>query len=340
MNYGGGKILVTGGNGYIGSHTSIKLIEAGYSIVILDNLKNSSISVIDKIKSLTKKDFEFIHGDIRDKNVLKEIFKSNSISTVIHFAGLKAVGESEKRPLHYYENNVLGSITLFQEMEKANINNIVFSSSATVYGDPINPKCKESTSLNPINVYGKTKLNVEKILEDIYKANHNWRIINLRYFNPIGSHESGIIGDNPIGIPNNLMPFISQVAAGEREKLLVFGDDYKTPDGTGRRDYIHVEDLARGHLAALKKIEESDDLCVSINLGTGKSYSVFELIRYFEEVSGVKIPYEVTGRRKGDIAEVYADPSYANKFLNWKADYGLKKMIEDSWRWQKRMSSK
>ena len=323
MNYGGGKILVTGGNGYIGSHTSIKLIEAGYSIVILDNLKNSSISVIDKIKSLTKKDFEFIHGDIRDKNVLKEIFKSNSISTVIHFAGLKAVGESEKRPLHYYENNVLGSITLFQEMEKANINNIVFSSSATVYGDPINPKCKESTSLNPINVYGKTKLNVEKILEDIYKANHNWRIINLRYFNPIGSHESGIIGDNPIGIPNNLMPFISQVAAGEREKLLVFGDDYKTPDGTGRRDYIHVEDLARGHLAALKKIEESEDLCVSINLGTGKSYSVFELIRFYEEVSGVKIPYEVTGRRKGDIAEVYADPSYANKFLNWKADYGF-----------------
>ena len=333
------KILVTGGNGYIGSHTSIKLIEAGYSILIYDNLQNSSFEIIDRIKSLTKKDFEFIQGDIRDKGVLKKIFKNNCISSVIHFAGLKAVGESEENPLDYYDNNVLGSLNLFQEMKLANVKSIVFSSSATVYGDPINPKCKETTPLKPINVYGKTKLIVEKILEDIYKSNPSWRIINLRYFNPIGSHRSGIIGENPTGIPNNLIPFISQVAAGKRDKLLVFGDNYDTPDGTGKRDYIHVEDIARGHIAALNKIEKSIDLFENINLGTGKSYSVFELIKDYEEVSGKRIPYEVTDRRNGDIAEVYADPEYARKFLKWEASYGLRRMIEDSWRWQQNINN-
>ena len=270
---------------------------------------------------------------------MKNIFKNNLISSVIHFAGLKAVGESEKNPLEYYDNNVVGSLNLFQEMKLANVNSIIFSSSATVYGEPLNPKCKETTPLKPINVYGKTKLIVERILEDIHKANPNWKIINLRYFNPIGSHRSGIIGENPTGIPNNLIPFISQVASGKRDKLLVFGDNYNTPDGSGKRDYIHVEDLARGHISALSKIEKSNDLFESINLGTGKSYSVFEIIRVYEEVSGKRIHYEVTNRRKGDIAEVYADPNYAREFLNWEADYGLKRMIEDSWRWQQNINT-
>ena len=329
------SILITGGMGYIGSHTSLKLIDAGYDLILLDNLSNSSLEVKTRISKLTDKEFKYINGDIRDGNILKKIFKEYNVCSVIHFAGLKAVGDSEKYPLEYYENNVLGSINLFKEMSLANIKSLVFSSSATVYGNPRVPFCKEDTPLKPVNVYGKTKLIIEDILRDLKKSDPNWRIINLRYFNPVGAHPSGMIGEDPKGKPNNLMPFISQIAIGRRSKLSVFGGDYNTSDGTGRRDYIHIEDLASAHLAALEKLFKGDDILhMNINLGTGKSYSVMEVIRAFESISSKNIPFEITKRRSGDIAEIYADPTLAKNQLKWTAKYGLEQMCLDTWNWQ------
>ena len=331
----GGKILVTGGTGYIGSHTVVQLIEVGFSVVIFDNLSNSSRSVLDRIVKLTGKHPTFIEGDIRDRAALQNTFKNHSISSVIHFAGLKAVGESEAQPLKYYDNNVSGSVVLFEEMARAGVHTVVFSSSATVYGDPGYEQYREDTPLAPINVYGRTKLIVEDILRDIKKSQPTWRIALLRYFNPVGAHVSGMIGEDPSGVPNNLMPFIAQVAVGKREKLYVFGGDYPTPDGTGRRDYIHVKDLAAGHLAALNRLIDSDnDSPITVNLGTGRPYSVLEMVRAFERASGKPVPFEIVARRAGDLAEYYADPTLAKKILDWEAQLGIDNMCEDTWRWQ------
>ena len=329
------KILVTGGNGYIGSHTIIKLIETGFEVVALDNLSNSRLEGIDRITKLTKKRFQFEEGDIRDRLFLKKIFNDNFISAVIHFAGLKAVSEAEKYPMKYYENNVLGSLILFEEMALARTKKIVFSSSATIYGEHSKNQYDENTPTKPINVYGRTKLIVENMLRDIKSSDKDWEIALLRYFNPIGAHPSGLIGENPADIPNNLLPYIAQVAGGEREKLFVFGDDYSTPDGTGKRDYIHVQDLAEAHLKSLNLLFKNKNELLTLNLGTGKSYSVLEVIKAFEKASGKKVPYEIAKRRKGDIAECYADPSKANRILNWKAERDIYKMCEDAWRWQK-----
>ena len=327
------KILVTGGAGYIGSHTVVQLLNSGKDIVILDNLSNSSLGVVKRIEDLAGKAVEFIEGDIRDRALVRATFEQHAFDSVIHFAGLKAVGESEAFPLKYFDNNVSGSIVLFEEMMRANVNQLIFSSSATVYGNPGSVCYTEDTPLSPINVYGRTKLMVEDILRDLQKANPALRIALLRYFNPVGAHESGRIGENPFGKPNNLMPFMTQVAIGAQEKLMVYGNDYPTPDGTGLRDYIHVEDLAAGHLAALKALEQNAS--ITVNLGTGKPYSVFDMIKAFEEVSGVKIPYEVVARRAGDLSEYYADPTLAKKVLGWEAQLGIDRMCADSWRWQK-----
>ena len=327
------KILVTGGAGYIGSHTVVQLLNSGKEIVILDNLSNSSLGVIKRIEDLTGNAVEFIEGDIRDRALVRVTFEQYAFDSVIHFAGLKAVGESEAFPLKYFDNNVSGSIVLFEEMMRANVNQLIFSSSATVYGNPGSVCYTEETALSPINVYGRTKLMVEDILRDLQKANPALRIALLRYFNPVGAHESGQIGENPFGKPNNLMPFMTQVAIGAQEKLMVYGNDYPTPDGTGLRDYIHVEDLAAGHLAALKALEQNAS--ITVNLGTGKPYSVFDMIKAFEGASGVKIPYEVVTRRAGDLSEYYADPTLAKKVLGWEAQLGIDRMCADSWRWQK-----
>ena len=328
------KILVTGGLGFIGSHTSLKLLENNYEIIILDNLSNSKIQVISRIKKLSKKDFNFIKGDIRDGKLLREIFKNNLIECVIHFAGFKAAGESEKYPLDYYDNNVLGSLILFQEMQLAKVRSIIFSSSASVYGNAPTNKCKEETKLNPISVYGKTKLIIEDILKNLYKSEPNWKIINLRYFNPIGAHYTGILGEDSRDNPTNLIPFITEVALGKKDQLLVFGNDYNTPDGTGKRDYIHIDDLARGHLFALEKLRKESNICADINLGTGKSYSVLEVINAFEIASGKKIPFKITGRREGDIAEICADPTFAKNLLKWEAKFDLNRMCLDVWKWK------
>ena len=328
------KILVTGGLGFIGSHTSVKLLENNYEIIILDNLSNSKIQVISRIKQLVKKDFEFVKGDIRDRETLKNIFKKNRIDSVMHFAGLKAAGESGKYPLEYYENNVVGSLVLFQEMKLANIKSIIFSSSASVYGNTPTIKCNEETQLNPISVYGKTKLIIEDILKDLYKSEPEWKIINLRYFNPIGAHPTGILGEDSKDNPTNLIPFITEVALRKKDQLLVFGDDYNTSDGTGKRDYIHIDDLARGHLYALEKLNQESNICTDINLGTGRSYSVIEVINAFERASGRKIPYKITHRREGDIDEICADPTYASNFINWKAKLELNRMCSDAWKWK------
>ena len=328
------KILITGGLGFIGSHTSLKLLDSNYEIIILDNLSNSKIKVIKKIKKLAKKDFKFIEGDIRDRKLLHKLFKNNLVDSVVHFAGLKAAGESEKYPLDYYDNNVIGSMVLLQEMKKANVKSIIFSSSASVYGNAPTVKCTEETQLNPVSVYGKTKLIIEDMLKNIYKSSPEWKIINLRYFNPIGAHSTGIIGEDYRNKPTNLIPFITDVALGKKEKLLVFGDDYNTNDGTGKRDYIHIEDLARGHLFALEKLSKESNICRDINLGTGKSYSVLEVIKAFETASGKNIPYQIIERREGDIAEICADPTFALKFLGWEAKLDLERMCVDSWRWK------
>lgn len=325
-------ILVTGGTGYIGSHTVVKLIDAGYKVVILDNLSNSNAEVVNRIKSICGLRPNFIEGDIRDRGCLREIFKQYEISSVIHFAGLKAVGESVQNPLMYFDNNVGGSITLFEEMALAGVKKLVFSSSATVYGDPESVPIVETAKLSVTNPYGRSKLFVEEILRDLSIADSEWSIALLRYFNPVGAHPSGLMGEDPSGMPNNLMPFVCQVAVGKRSKLQVFGNDYPTPDGTGVRDYIHVEDLALGHLAALNAMKNRG--VVTVNLGTGRGYSVFELIHAFEKASGKTISFEVSPRRPGDIAACYADPSLAHELLGWKAGFDIDRMCEDAWRWQ------
>ena len=326
------KILVTGGTGYIGSHTVVKLIEAGYKVVILDNLSNSKISVIDRIEKITNKRPLFIEGDIRDKSLLNKLFGDQKIDAVIHFAGLKSVGESVEEPLKYYENNVCGSISLLEAMKNANVTKMVFSSSATVYGEPQELPIKEDHPLNPTNPYGKTKLAVENLLRDLYRSSSSWKIFILRYFNPVGAHQSGLIGEDPNDIPNNLFPYIAKVAAGDIEKLKVFGDDYDTKDGTGVRDYIHVIDLAGGHLKALEKLSESK--CEAINLGTGQGYSVLEIVKVFEKMSNRTINLSITNRRKGDVASCFADPTKAKVFLNWVALNNIDQMCRDSLLWK------
>jgi len=327
------RILVTGGAGYIGSHTCIELIEAGYDLVVLDNLCNSSIESIKRVETLTGTTIPFYKTDILDKDGLREVFKENIIEGVIHFAGLKAVGESVEMPLKYYANNFGGTCNLIDVMTEFGCYIFVFSSSATVYGDPSVVPIREDSKLNAINPYGRSKLMIEQFLQDIFSSSPFWRLGVLRYFNPIGAHSSGLIGEAPNSIPNNLIPFISQVAVGKLKKLNVFGGNYDTPDGTGIRDYIHVTDLAKGHVEALKALEKKSQI-ITVNLGTGIGYSVMEIIKTFEEVSGKKIPYEVVDRRPGDIAKCYADPSYALELLGWKAELDLHQMCEDSWRWQ------
>lgn len=329
------SILVTGGAGFIGSHTVVELQNAGYDVVVLDNLCNASEKSLERIKAITGKAVPFYKADIRDREALEEIFSKESIDSCIHFAGLKAVGESVVKPLEYYDNNIAGTLVLLDVMRKHNCKNIIFSSSATVYGDPafipITEECPKGTCTNP---YGWTKSMLEQIMSDLTVADPEWNVVLLRYFNPIGAHKSGTMGENPNGIPNNLMPYITQVAVGKREELGVFGNDYDTHDGTGVRDYIHVVDLAVGHVKALKKIEEKAGLNI-YNLGTGTGYSVLDVIKNFEEANGVKIPYSIKPRRAGDIATCYADAAKAERELDWKAQYGIREMCEDSWRWQK-----
>jgi UDP-glucose 4-epimerase len=328
-------ILVTGGAGYIGSHTTLLLLEAGYEVVIFDNFCNSSRESIRRVESITGKRATVIEGDIRNKEELREAFRRYPIEAVIHFAGLKAVGESVEQPLKYYDYNVHGTIELCQAMQEAGCKSIVFSSSATVYGDPHTVPIKEDFPLSATNPYGRSKLFIEEILRDLYVSDHDWRIVLLRYFNPVGAHPSGLIGEDPNGIPNNLMPFIAQTAVGKRDHLNVFGDDYDTPDGTGVRDYIHVLDLAQGHLDALKKIDDFEGV-LTVNLGTGKGYSVLEVVKAFEKASGKKVPYVIAPRRSGDIATCYADPTYAKEVLGWEAKRGIDEMCADHWRWQSR----
>ena len=327
-------ILITGGAGYIGSHACVEFLEAGYDIVVLDNLCNSSPASLERVRELTGLDFPFIEGDIRDRAALGKLFRDHDIDAVIHFAGLKAVGESVEKPLLYYENNIAGSVTLFQAMAAAGVRTIVFSSSATVYGDPHAVPIREDFPVGgTTNPYGTSKLFIEKILQDQAIADPAWSIALLRYFNPVGAHKSGRIGEDPRGIPNNLMPYISQVAVGRREHLNVFGNDYPTPDGTGVRDYIHVVDLAQGHVKAVEKLAEGPGVRIW-NLGTGRGYSVVEMAKAFERASGRPVPYQFAPRRPGDIAQCYADPAKAERELGWKARRGLEEMCEDTWRWQ------
>lgn len=327
------NVLVTGGMGYIGSHTCIQMIEAGMTPVIFDNLYNSKKSVLKRVEQVTGVAPSFIEGDIRDKQALVTVMKAHQINAVIHFAGLKAVGESVEKPLEYYDNNVNGTLVLVDAMREVGVKSIVFSSSATVYGDPASVPITEDFPTSATNPYGRSKLMVEECLTDFQKANPDWSVTLLRYFNPVGSHPSGHLGEDPQGIPNNLMPFVSQVAVGRRECLSVFGDDYPTKDGTGVRDYIHVMDLADGHVAALKKVGQKEGLHV-YNLGTGNGYSVLDMVKAFELASGKQVPYQIVERRPGDIAECWADPSKAMRDLEWKADRTLEEMTTDTWRWQ------
>ena len=328
------SILVTGGAGYIGSHTCVELLEAGYEVVVVDNLSNSSELSLSRVKKITGKSLTFYKADLLDRDALVDIFEKEKIDSVIHFAGLKAVGESVAKPLEYYHNNVTGTLVLCDVMRQFGVKSIVFSSSATVYGNPKTVPINEDFPLFATNPYGRTKLMLEEIFRDLYVADNEWRIVLLRYFNPIGAHESALIGEDPKGIPNNLVPYITQVAVGKLEKLSVFGDDYDTHDGTGVRDYIHVVDLADGHVKALDKIKKSSGV-FTYNLGTGVGYSVLDMLKAFAKTVGKEIPYKVIPRREGDIATCYADPSLAGKDLNWKATRDLKDMCEDSWRWQK-----
>ena len=328
------KILVTGGAGYIGSHTCVELLNAGYDVVVMDNLYNASEKAIERVEQITGKKVTFYKTDMLDREGVKKIFDNEKIDAVIHFAGLKAVGESVHKPIEYYHNNMTGTLILCDEMRNHGVKNIIFSSSATVYGNPaqipITEECPKGTPTNP---YGWTKSMLEQVLTDIHTADPEWNVILLRYFNPVGAHESGRIGEEPKGIPNNLMPYISQVAVGKLERLGVFGDDYDTPDGTGVRDYIHVVDLAKGHVKAINYIFSNPGLDV-INLGTGVGYSVLDMVKAFSKACGKEIPYEIKPRRAGDIAMCYADPAKAARVLGWKAEKGLDEMCADSWRWQ------
>ena len=329
------SILVTGGAGYIGSHTVVELLNEGEKVIVVDNFVNSKPEALKAIKKITGKDFEFYEVDLRNEEELENVFEENKdITAVIHFAGLKAVGESVEKPLEYYDNNINGTLVLLELMQKHNVKKIIFSSSATVYGDPATVPIKEDFPLSATNPYGQTKLMIEQILKDLYISDNNWSIILLRYFNPIGAHESGLIGESPNGIPNNLMPYINQVALGKLDHLNVFGNDYPTHDGTGVRDYIHVVDLAKGHLKALKRADKMTGV-EEYNLGTGKGYSVLDIVKNFEKATGQKIKYEITARRPGDIAECYADPTKAEKMLDWKAEKDLEQMCKDSWNFTK-----
>lgn len=327
------SILVTGGTGYIGSHACVALASAGFTATILDNLSNSHVAVLDRIGQITGSRPEFVRGDIRDKVVLDRVFASRRFDAVIHFAGLKAVGESVEKPLEYYDNNVRGTLELLGAMRAAGVKTLVFSSSATVYGDPASVPIREDFPRSATNPYGRSKLMIEDILDDLYRGDSTWRIARLRYFNPVGAHESGLIGEDPQGIPNNLMPYVAQVAIGRREKLSVFGGDYPTPDGTGVRDYIHVMDLAEGHVAALNYLANRPG-SLTVNLGTGRGYSVLDAVKAFERASGRRVAYQVVDRRPGDIAECWADPALASRLLGWTATRDIDKMCEDAWRWQ------
>ncbi len=326
-------VLVTGGAGYIGSHTLVQLLEAGHKAVVVENFCNSHAESLVRVQEITGRSLLLVHGDIRDKSLLRGVFGAHAIDAVIHFAGLKAVGESQENPALYYDNNVVGSLSLMQVMAEAGVKSMVFSSSATVYGDQGQElgQYSEQAPLAPMNAYGRTKRMVEDMLRDVAAADPNWRVVLLRYFNPVGAHSSGLIGEDPNGIPNNLMPFVAQVAVGKRDRLRVFGDDYPTPDGTGLRDYIHVEDLARGHLAALNAFTAG---VLALNLGTGRPYSVLEMVAAFERASGQPVPYEVVQRRSGDVAVCFADATKAREILGWQANLGIDRMCEDAWRWQ------
>jgi UDP-glucose 4-epimerase len=326
-------ILVTGGAGYIGSHTCISLIEAGYEVVVFDNYCNASSESIKRVEKIVGKSIPVIEGDIRSTADLQKVFDAYAIDSVIHFAGFKAVGESVEEPLKYYDNNVSGTITLCEVMKKNNCKSIVFSSSAAVYGDPHTTPIKENFPLSATNPYGRSKLMIEEILRDLYVSDNNWKIVLLRYFNPVGAHISGSIGEDPHGAPNNLMPFIAQTAVGKRACLSVFGDDYDTHDGTGVRDYMHVVDLAMGHVQALDKIDTFTTV-MTVNLGTGIGYSVLDMVKAFEKASGKEVPYCIASRRSGDIAKCYADPTYAKEVLEWEAERSIDDMCKDSWRWQ------
>lgn len=326
-------VLVAGGAGYIGSHTAIELLESGYEVVIVDNLSNSNSIVVDRIKELSKKPVKFYNIDIRNKDEMHVVFKENNIESIIHFAALKAVGESVEKPIEYYSNNLISTLNLFELMREYGVKKFVFSSSATVYGDPHTCPILEDFPLSVTNPYGRTKLMIEQMLVDISKADKSLDIALLRYFNPVGAHKSGRIGEEPNGVPSNLMPYITKIAVGKLKELSVYGNDYPTHDGTGVRDYIHVLDLAAGHVKALQKLEENPGLVV-YNLGTGKGYSVLDLVKAFSKASGKEIPYKIVGRRVGDVAMCYADSSKAEKELGWKAKYELEEMCEDSWRWQ------
>lgn len=328
------QVLVTGGAGFIGSHTVVELLNEGYDVVVIDNLSNASREAINRVEKITGKEVVFYEADVRDRAALELVFTANQIDWVIHFAGLKAVGESVAKPIEYYDNNIGSTLVLVETMKKFGVKNIVFSSSATVYGDPDELPLVETSKLNPTtNPYGTSKVMQEKILQDLYVADSEWNIVLLRYFNPVGAHESGLIGEDPKGIPNNLMPYVAQVASGKLKEIGVFGNDYPTPDGTGVRDYIHVVDLARGHVAAIKKLNRAG---VHIyNLGTGIGYSVLDMIHAFEKACGKKLPYAIKPRRAGDIASCYASSEKAEKELGWKAEYDLEKMCLDQWNWQK-----
>lgn len=327
------RILVTGGVGYIGSHTCVELLNAGHEVIAVDNLCNSKISVLDRIKQIAGRTVEFYNLDVRDRKALSAVFDAHEIDAVVHFAGLKSVGESVAKPLEYYDNNVYGSLVLAEVMAEHHVFNLVFSSSATVYGDPASVPIREDFPLSATNPYGRSKLIVEEMLRDLPISRPDWKICLLRYFNPVGAHVSGLIGEDPNGIPNNLMPYVAQVAAGKLKELSVFGGDYPTPDGTGVRDYIHIVDLALGHVLALNALVNKLGV-VTYNLGTGRGYSVLELRAAFERASGKKVPYRIVDRRPGDIAACYADPSLAAEELGWRAERDLDAMCEDSWRWQ------
>lgn len=336
------RVLLTGGAGYIGSHSCVAFREAGYEVALLDNLSNSSAKVIDRLEQILGSRPPLFEADIRDESAVESVLRDFTPDAVIHFAGLKAVGESVEQPLRYFDNNVSGTLSLLRAMDSAKVRTLVFSSSATVYGDPVSVPIREDFALSATNPYGRSKLMVEEILGDFVIARPDWRVAVLRYFNPVGAHSSGLIGENPLGVPNNLMPYVAQVAVGRLQRLSVYGDDYPTRDGTGVRDYIHVTDLAEGHVSALKALAgadsetESDEFVgpMVVNLGTGQGYSVLEVVRAFEAASGRSVPFDIVRRRTGDIAQCYADPARAKSLLGWEARFGIERMCEDAWRWQ------